>query len=455
MKILFISRFSDPNTLNSNNNVFKQASYINENFTDIDVEILNWPHNDDWSGPLPNNLISFPPKTYLRSNIMFHIFTAPLSWNEDTKVIEDDIYKKALIYGKKILKHINPDIVHLHHRHGIWWLLDSAQQLKIPTIYTNHDWGIACLRTTLLKSNNKICNGKVSVKKCSICIKRHKSILGNINEKVVDYAIGRKFIKLIIKVPLLKNIIINKGIRVNSSSFRAQTNLIRVKKVISNLSWIFTPSKFGVQFFEQFGISRELISFLPWYSDINQKNLSLIKKKHLNISYIGRISPEKGIEEFLITLNKMDYIDDIIVNIYGEIETKYAKKLYKKFKLCKNKIIWRGKCKREDIYSNSDIVVIPSKVMDNTPLNLIESLSLNIPVIVTKVHSMSEFVVEGQNGFLFEHNNLNSLENAIKRAYLFAINPKNKIFNENKDYSIHRYTKKTISVYRKICKRLN
>lgn len=452
MKILFISRFVDPKPLSSNDNVFRQALFINQNYDDIKVEILTWPSNDQWSGPIPKKKLQFPPMTIKRLNINYHIFSAPLDWDEDTSVIDDKSYQKATEYGKKLINYINPDIVHLQHRHGIWWLLDSAQQLNIPTIYTNHDWGMACLRTILVKSNNKICNGKISIRKCSVCIRKHKSFIGNLNEIIVENIIGRFLISITLKIPFLGSRLRKRGIKKNNVYNRVQQNLIRVNKIFSNLSWLFTPSHFGVSFFEQFGIDKNKITFLPWYSNL-EKRIKVEKKNFVNFTYVGRVSQEKGVKELLLAFSKIRD-DNIIINIFGAIDSFYARNLNKKFKnkVGKHKIIWHGWREKEYIYSNADIIVIPSQWMDNTPLTLIETLFLNIPVVITDVSSMSEFIQEGRNGYKAKYNDINSLVIALKKSYAHVTHPSIKNFNNKIDLSIKNYCDQKIDIYRKILK---
>ena len=139
-KILFVSRYVDPNPVGSNANVFLQAKYLNDHVADSQVEVLTWPKLDLWSGPVP--AVSSRPKvlTTKRDGLTYYVFRAPDKYEviAGGAELSEDNWEQAVAYGMQLLSKIIPDIVHLQHRHGFWWILESAP----PPTPPNQKFGI-------------------------------------------------------------------------------------------------------------------------------------------------------------------------------------------------------------------------------------------------------------------------------------------------------------------------
>lgn len=192
--------------MGGNANVFFQAKYLNDYSNDFRVEVLTWPKLDLWSGPVP--AVSSRPKvlTTKRDGLTYYVFRAPDKYEviAGGAELSEDNWEQAVAYGMQLLSKIIPDIVHLQHRHGFWWILESAQRLGIATVYTNHDWGIPCMRTVLVMGNNQLCDGVVETRKCASCIKSGRSsLLGRMNEELVSHTLGERLACLANKLPVL------------------------------------------------------------------------------------------------------------------------------------------------------------------------------------------------------------------------------------------------------------
>jgi len=62
------------------------------------------------------------------------------------------------------------------------------------------------------------------------------------------------------------------------------------------------------------------------------------------------------------------------------------------------------------------VYLFPSKIYDNLPQSVIESLSLGIPVIASDLGSLKELIIDKYNGFLYLPNSVDSLFNAIIKS---------------------------------------
>jgi glycosyltransferase involved in cell wall biosynthesis len=452
MKVLFVSLFSSSEMKNSNNNVYRQAHSLKYD-QNIDVEILTNPYIDNWHTPKPctsfykNNLIY---KKEL-NGIVYNLISPNVDFDANnicSNVLDNKTWGKAVNYGKELLKLIKPDILHLQHRHSLWWLIESAQLLGIKTIYTAHDWGIACQRSILIKGDGTLCNGIININKCSNCILSGRSKIGRINEKLAMNIFGRLLLKILFISPF-KNFLVKKHIIKIPVTERVNLNLLRLNKIFESINFIIVPQKWGIDFFSQFNIDKNKIIKLNWFSKPKiYKNV--VKNKNLIFTYVGRVSEEKNIETLLNSLLYLKTDQKIIIKITGNSnENLYSKSLQLKYGniINNHSIEWINWINTEEIYNTSDCILIMTGCMENGPLTMYEAFSYKKPVIAANIPTISEFVEEGINGYLYDIFSPESLSNKI---LMFIKNHDNIKYRFPIISSISNYTKTLSLLYNNI-----
>ena len=454
MKVLLASRYVERFSEHSNNNVLKQALTLQDTFG-INVEMLTWPTNDHWKGPLPLKQCELPPLRTTRENLIYNVFTAPAAWDDNASgnSIDDSAWEAAVNYGMAVLREIKPDVVHLHHRHGFWWILESAQRLSIKTFYTNHDWGLACLRTLFIKGDGTLCAGATSVDHCAACITSGRNLVGKLNETIVKFPLGRVLINGILQTPL-EEPLRNLGIVTQATKKRVRTHEKRVRQVFAKLDYCHTPSKFGKNVFLNLGLIPTRIEVIPWYSNLVQdpKRTGSISSTFFRLTFLGRISPEKGLTSILNSLMILRDCIPIQLRIFGDQRSTYGEKLQRMYpKHINNHVIqWCGLANPSDALTDCDALIAPTMGMDNTPLVIVEALSLNIPVITIQNPITEELITEGVNGFMAKFNSTASLAQAIQRSAL----AKSRLGHLEKPapttLTLHQYLAKTVAVYKSI-----
>ena len=104
---------------------------------------------------------------------------------------------------------------------------------------------------------------------------------------------------------------------------------------------------------------------------------------------------------------------NVSIDIYGDDRSSYADDLKLKIKLYNlTNIQFKGYVSNQRVsllYQNYHYSVIPSQWFDNMPNSLIESCIAGVPVIASKIGSLSELIKDDFNGFTFETNNIESL----------------------------------------------
>ncbi|KAA6343180.1 N-acetyl-alpha-D-glucosaminyl L-malate synthase [termite gut metagenome] len=274
-----------------------------------------------------------------------------------------DIYNKGMrTYVKEVIDIEKPDVVFCHNLCGFsisaW---DEIKAARLPIIQVLHDLYLMCPRSTMFKK------GHACEKQCDVC---HWMCL-NHREKsqVVDAVVGVSAYML--------NRLKQSGYFENVPSY-----------VIHNARNISEPSK-----------------KLFWNGTAP-----------LRLGYIGTLSKVKGVEWLITQFKHLNNINAILT-IAGRGESIEYEKYLKELALEDNRITFSGYIKRENLFSQIDVLIVPS--IWNEPLGMvaIESCAYHVPVIATKMGGLPEIIKDGVNGWLCDVDNSDSLGKTILHIY--------------------------------------
>lgn len=156
---------------------------------------------------------------------------------------------------------------------------------------------------------------------------------------------------------------------------------------------------------DNFNVPADKIQVVPsWVDKKRQKN---VKKKYDGI-FVGRLAPEKGLEELLNLFKfsqkkKNKYKFAVIGD--GEKRAWFENQL-KKHKL--NNVNYLGYQDKSHTLENireSKLLLLPSK-NEGLPMVVLEAASLGVPSLVIDLPGISEIIDDGENGFLCTKNTL-------------------------------------------------
>lgn len=293
----------------------------------------------------------------------------------------------------KVLNEYKPDIVQVQN---LYPLLSSSifapiKKRKIPVVMRCPNYRLFCPQGLSLNPAGEICE------KCwggheKNCIRYN--CMGS-KSKSIGYAIRNAFGRI------SKNII--KGVDV----FIVQSD--------------FQKNKFVSQ-----GLKSEQIEILagisPKLEYEDEANVGTY------VSFIGRISPEKGIYEFIET-----------ARLNPDIPFKAAGNFDPNFKMPENVpenlefVGFKKGAELDKFYADSRIVVVPSKWYEGFPNVIIRAMLHRKPVITCNIGAMQSIIDNDINGLLIPPGNTESLNNAINKLY----------YNKNlcRNYGIKGYDK--------------
>jgi glycosyltransferase involved in cell wall biosynthesis len=166
------------------------------------------------------------------------------------------------------------------------------------------------------------------------------------------------------------------------------------------------------------------------------------------VGFIGRISPEKGVETLM---QAAEMLPDVRFKAAGAYEAMpyLPKKAAKNFEFL-------GAISREStkwFYSQSRLIVVPSIWFEGFPTVIVEAMMHGKPVIASRIGGIPEIVADDMGVLLFEPGKVNDLAKKIR--YLWdrpqLCHQIGKNFREKavQEYSVKKYYGRLMGIYQK------
>ena len=138
------------------------------------------------------------------------------------------------------------------------------------------------------------------------------------------------------------------------------------------------------------------------------------------IGYIGRLSEEKGVLNFIESLPMiLDNQKDVKVIIGGDGPLKVEIEKYLEMRDFKDRVSLLGWISHEHLpeYMNAlQLLIIPSYTEGGGPFIMLEAMASGTPVLATPVGIIPDVIKDGETGFIMENNTPNCIAKNIVRA---------------------------------------
>ncbi len=299
---------------------------------------------------------------------------------------------KALVSGvynpcsakklSKILDEYNPDIVQVQN---LYPLLSSSifapiKKRGIPVVMRCPNYRLFCPEGLSLDAEGNICERCWGGHEYN-CVKLN--CMGN-RGKSIGYAIRNSFNRI-------------------------------SGNIINGVDLFIVQSEFQKQKFIEQGIPAEHLGILAGISP----KLELSRPDILGewVSFVGRVSAEKGIYEFIeaATLNS-----DIPFKIAGNLDSNFImpKSLPENIEF----VGFKKGVELDEFYINSRIIVVPSKWYEGFPNVIVRAMLHHKPVITCNIGAMQSIIDDNINGILIPPGSAKALSDAVRQIY----------FNESK-----------------------
>lgn len=370
----------------------------------------------------------------------------------------EDTYSDSTINKKfgALLDEISPDVVHIHHLLFLsCGIINEIKNRDIPFLYTLHDYWLMCYRGQMVKDDLTMCKGYFA-SECADCL---KYLLSMRKHSMYFYNIFRKIFSGY-PLEVLKKIYFSfasLGLLQSSGKIRKWRDSLAGIYADANL--FIAPSRFIKNKFIEYGISEKKIIYLP--NGFDSRGVTFIPKTKsdaLRFGYAGVLLPTKGLDVLLSAFKNITH-ENIKLSIYGKIASysgfedypRLLKKMIGDDKRIKLKGPYDNK-NVADIFSDIEILIVPSIWPENAPLVIQEAFLSNAPVIASRIGGIPELVTDGVNGLLFNPGDIKDLKEKME----YIINNPNMIskFKDNmpKVKSIEDNAKEMEEIYSKLIK---
>jgi len=318
-----------------------------------------------------------------------------------------------------------PDFVHFQHVTCLsTTCITEAADRGLPVFYTLHDFWLLCPRGQLLRRDLSICDGP----KPHLCVFCNAYQLG-VSPEIAGgrYArIPKRWSRggLTGRLDEMKK-------RIARNSFRGETDATRqaaerlehIVDVCRRVNLFLAPSKFMMQTMTKLGLPGK-IAFLDYGYDLSRfAGFKRRESPKIRFGYVGSIIPSKGVHVLIEAFRRVDAADAEL-RIYGagynfEGYENYEKEL-RAMAESDRRIIFAGpfdNANVKDVFSEFDVLVVPSIWYENAPLTIHEAVITGAPVIASNIGGMAEYVRDGVNGLTFR---VGSARDLAKKIGMFV-----------------------------------
>ncbi len=135
-------------------------------------------------------------------------------------------------------------------------------------------------------------------------------------------------------------------------------------------------------------------------------------RPRLEVVYLGRLVPEKGIDVLLKALSEAD--DCAQLSVYGNGA---LLPLVQQYASMYPNIHYKGIFEPsvgQEILQNFDVLVLPSLLGEGMPMAIVEAMSTGVVPICTPISSIPEIIENGKNGYLVEVGSTQAIVEALR-----------------------------------------
>ncbi len=396
MKILLVNKFLYPNG-GSERYLFDLAEILRAKGHQVEFFGMDDPRN-----------IVETPKEKLVKNIDFH-----------KNSLSTLLYPFKIIYSsearhkiRRIIREFRPDLVHLNNYNFQITpsIIYELKKHKIPVVQTLHDPVLVCPSHLLYNvRTGSICE-KCKGRKYRNCMLT-QCIHGSLFRSVLGMFEGYLYYKL---------------------------------KTYDYIEKFICPSQFLADKLIDFGVRKEKLTVIPNF--IHSMHYSDRPRERNYFLYFGRISREKGMVTLVSAVKALPGIQFVFAGS-GPLENMLQGI---------DNGRWVGFKQGEelrDLIRGSIATIYPSEWYENSPLSILESFGLGVPVIGSNIGGIPELIKDQFNGLLFEPQNIADLVDKIKyldeRKELRDEYARN-CLESSKSFSREKYYQSIFSLYRKV-----
>jgi glycosyltransferase involved in cell wall biosynthesis len=326
-----------------------------------------------------------------------------LNWTtgpDPNRYLYDNPETEAVL--NQYLEQSSPDLVHITSCYTLSAsAIRAVKRHRLPLVVTLTDFWFLCPRVTLLRSDGALCDGRTTPWECLRCLLAQARVY-RWPARVFPEALLEAALTWVSRQPTLSR---RRGFR--GLALDVGQRKKRLRSLLEEADCLIAPSRFVANVYRENGVQCD-IQVVPYGHDIGwAKDLpSRPVTTPVTFGFIGRITPAKGVHVLTEALRHLSAALPLQVDVWGDVrqEPDYVRTL-PDLDGHHPRLRFRGDFGRDqmaEVFSQIDILVVPSVWYENSPLVVHEAFAAGKPVIASKLGGLTEAVTHGVNGLVFE-----------------------------------------------------
>lgn len=300
-----------------------------------------------------------------------------------------------------------PDLAHLFSGYLMSASIVSAvKRLDIPLVISLTDYWWFCHRITLTRTSGEICSGPEPAQcaRCQAEAYRRFRVPARIAPAAADAVWSRadRWQQL--------------GARLGKPAQIERAKQLTM--MLRQADALVAPSHFLADFYVQHGAPLERLVVQRQGVELT----SCIPRKPsdtLRIGYLGQIKHHKGVDILLDAWIQLTGDRPRSLTLYGAStgEADYGNRITKRVAR-DPRISWPGEYRGNEVWrilSELDVIVVPSRWVENSPNTILEAQAVGVPVVGSNLGGVAELIDHDRNGLLFEAGSAVDLSRQLQR----------------------------------------
>jgi glycosyltransferase involved in cell wall biosynthesis len=316
----------------------------------------------------------------------------------------------------KYIAWLRPDVVHITSCYAFGaGIIEATHRAGIPVFLTFTDFWFLCPRHTLWRGDGTLCDGPRDAATCSACMSAAAPV-GRTVQALLPAQIAGNVLRQLARVPAIAR---QRGFRGYVGDTEAR--LTSLHRMFDLIDVPIAPSRFMIEMLGRNGYDASRIRYSPYGHDLQW--LSRLEPRVpdgcVRIGYLGQIDPLKGVDVLIDAFRQLGPEPPVKLCLYGN----FAKNpdyvaILRQRAAGDQRIHFVGSFERSqiaEVFSDLDVVVVPSVWYENTPIVISEAFAARKVVVATNLGGMSEAIQHDINGLLFERGDVAGLAAIIRR----------------------------------------
>lgn len=325
-----------------------------------------------------------------------------------------------------VLDIVQPHVIHVHNFLNLSFDLASiARKRGIPLVATLHDYSTVCPSggQRIHRAANHVCK-TIDTARCATCF-RESPFFSQIAFGHVTAVTGhagllvRAARGVLRRLPGLATAVSRATVQATPVTVTAddiQLRLAAARTLFDSVDLWIAPSPFIASEFERLGIpgDRLLVSdygFAPMPGLTREPT-----RRPVRVGYVGTLVWHKGVHVLVDAVRRLT--DGYELTIFGDPDVFPDYTADVRARAEGLPVRFAGAFGRQDVarvYSQMDVLVVPSLWMENSPLVIHEAFMTGVPVIGARMGGIVDLVEEGVSGLLFDPTAPDELRRILQR----------------------------------------